>query len=351
MKKMLGLLVIIATSFCVVFTALAAEALTPAPGSTSEKPWPKQIYLGSYPKVSGSYPTFIALSQLITKYTPAQCIVREYPHSAPGIEALARGNIDLWATGQHDLAPAYYGESVWKGRPLDIALLAYYYPGTCSFAVRPGAGIDTIEQLRGKRVVCVGPSPLINVLSRSVLQYYGIWDTIKKVSYSSQGEISDAMVNGAADALFDVIGAGYQQELKRSGGLKWLSIDPKALEKAMQEAPGFVAVNVHPDSLKPFDMPADAKVTAIAYIQGICSRKDLPNHIVYGVLDALYGPGHIDEVKQLQPMFLSYPSLKLAASAAFLPFHPGAIEFYKDKGVWTKEHGERQQQLLERRKK
>lgn len=345
MKRILGLLVIIAASFGIVFGALAAEK------SATEKPWPKQISLGSYPKVSGSYPTFIALSQLITKYTPSQCIVREYPFSAPGTEAVAKGLIDLWATGQHDLGPAYYGESVWKGRPLDIALLAYYYPGASGFAVRPGSGINTVEQLKGKRVVCIGPSPVFNDVTKAILEYYKIWDTIKPITYSSQGEISDAMVNGAADAFWDVIGAGYQQEVKRSGGLKWLSMDTKALEVAMQKAPGFVPVDVHPYSLKLFDMPEDAKVSVIAYIQGICSRPDLPEHIVYGVLDALYAPGHIDEVKQLHPLFLSYPSLKLAVSAAFLPFHPGAIKYYKDKGVWTQQLEKQQQQLLEKRKK
>ena len=119
---------------------------------TAAEKWPHTITIGSFVKASASYPTNVALAKLITKYSPASAVVREYAGGAPGIEALARGDIDTWSQGQNDFYNAYLGTGFWKGKPKNLRLLiGTWYLGPFGLGFRPGEGIQSLKDLAGKR--------------------------------------------------------------------------------------------------------------------------------------------------------------------------------------------------------
>jgi hypothetical protein len=66
-KSLVGLLVL--------SVAMALITGTARKGETGQK-WPKEVFLGSFPKGSVAYPTMVAVARLASKYTPAQVVVR-----------------------------------------------------------------------------------------------------------------------------------------------------------------------------------------------------------------------------------------------------------------------------------
>jgi TRAP-type uncharacterized transport system substrate-binding protein len=121
--------------------------------TTAAEKWPSVITIGSFGKVSTSYPTNVAMAKLVTKCAPAKAVVREYAGGAPGMEARVRGDVDTWAVGQNNFYNAYFGTVFSKDKPQGIRLLVgAWYVGPSGSGIRPGEGIHSIRDLAGKNV-------------------------------------------------------------------------------------------------------------------------------------------------------------------------------------------------------
>ncbi len=343
-KWLLSVIIICCVGF---FFAAWSKAATPA--ATPSQKWPEQILIGSYPKVSASYPASIALSQLTTKYTPSRGILKEFAGGGPGLTALGKGLIDIFSTGQWDHLEAYYGRpgSLWAGKPQNIRLMNYYYPGpTNSIGVRPGEGIEKVEDLAGKRVLTnVKFIPWGQRAHDLILEFYGLKNKIKPLEITGFDQIADMMVDKRADAFIFSTEGAYAMKIKASVGLKWLPLSEKCVEYVVSKMEGFDKYRWAPYLLKMWGYPTDATVYCTAYCFSNTVRADLPDHVVYGILDALYADKHLDEVRNLAG-YMHDVSLERACSGFWYPFHDGAVKYYKYRKVWTNEMEKHQKELL-----
>jgi len=320
----------------------AKKPLAPAPGEE----WPAQISIGSFVKASASYPTNVAIAKLVGKYTPSSAIVREYAGGTPGIEALGRGDIDTWGIGQNDLYNAYYGTGFWEGKPKDIKLLiGTWYYGGIGFGVRPGEGIHTVKDLAGKKCMVRSFLPFQNRLVEQVMKYAGVWDKITVVEMASTADIAPMMIDKKIDCFWWSSGATFGLQIKEAVGIDWISLTPEEQEAGIKGIPGTVAWTAPAWILEMWDYPPDKVLRSTAYCFAIACRADIPDFVAYGMLAAVYDDNHLDEVRVLSPD-LTETTIELAVKHSWMPFHPGAVRYYEDKGVWTKEMEARQQELL-----
>ena len=332
----------------IIGIVLAVNLALALPSGAEE--WPKQIIYGSYSKGSDSYPPTVGLCHLITKYTPSKAIIREYAGGTPGLSAMVKGDVDLWAMNQYGEYQAYFGTGTWKGKPQNIRLIACTFLGGQAYGVRPGGGIDKMEDLAGKRVMCLWVSEFTNDTNKAILEYYGLWDKITKVRYVKFSEIVDAMTDKTADAFGQAVGAGYTIQIKESVGIKWLPLSDGAIKHVIKSVKTATKYTFGPELLRMYDMPLSTVFNTWAYQHALACKPNLPEHIVYGILKAIYEKGHIDEVKMLS-YHLPEMNLEYAAgSSGFeVPFHKGAIKYFKEKGVWTAAAEAKQKELLAKR--
>lgn len=153
------------------------------------------------------------------------------------------------------------------------------------------------------------------------------------------------MVDKRADAFLLSTEGAYAMKIKASVGLKWLPISEKCVEYVVNNMEGFDKYQWAPYLLKLWGFSSEEVVYCTAYCNSNAVRADLPDYVVYGILDALYGEKHLDEVKDLAG-YMHDVSLKRACSGFWYPFHDGAVKYFKEKGVWTDEMGKRQKELL-----
>jgi len=73
----------------------------------------------------------------------------------------------------------------------------------------------------------------------------------------------------------------------------------------------------------------------------------MPDFVAYGILAAIYDGNHLEEVRNLSK-HLTDASIEKSVEKFWIPFHPGAVKYYKDRGVWTKETEARQKELLDK---
>lgn len=311
--------------------------------------WPTPVIIGSFGKGSSSYPTNVAMAQLVSKYAPAKAVIREYAGGAPGLDALVRGDIHTWAVGQNDFLNAYYGTGLWKDKPQNIRLLiGTYFIGPSGFGVRPGEGINSIKDLAGRKNMVKSFIPYQNKLAETIMRQAGVWDKATIIEMASTGDVSPAMIEKKIDSFYWAIGGAYSLEIKKAVGLDWISLTKEEQQAGLSVTPGQVAWTAPSWILKMYDYPPNKVLRSTAYCQGVAVHADMEDNVAYGILDAVYGGNHLNEVRSLS-QDLNDSNINLAVKYSWLPFHAGAVKYYKEKGVWTDKMEAKQKEFLAKR--
>ena len=84
-----------------------------------------------------------------------------------------------------------------------------------------------------------------------------------------------------------------------------------------------------------------AMLTNDIYLVG---TKDLSDDGAYAIVKALW-----DNTKELAAAYAALASWRqdrMVSTKAFIPYHPGAIKFYKEKGIWSAQMDDLQAKLL-----
>jgi TRAP-type uncharacterized transport system substrate-binding protein len=76
----------------------------------------------------------------------------------------------------------------------------------------------------------------------------------------------------------------------------------------------------------------------------LVASKELTDEAAYEAVKALWE--HNQELGEAYPGLKTWTRERMVSSNAFIPYHPGAIKFFKEKAVWSKEMDEVQANLL-----
>ncbi len=162
---------------------------------------------------------------------------------------------------------------------------------------------------------------------------------IQVIPFREPGEAVQGIASGRGDAIaFGLIPALV--ELNRSKGLHSIPISPE-LARQVQAADPVWGTAVIKKGQGPLTPPEDVSVLAIEC--GMAAAAQTSAETVYQVLKAVYD--HHDSWKGVHPL-ANQTTLKKALQVVVVPFHDGAIRFYKEAGLWTAELDARQKELL-----
>jgi len=195
---------------------------------------------------------------------------------------------------------------------------------------------DTFEysDLKGKRVAWVKGAPALNVNNTAYLAYGGLtWDDVEKVEFGGFGASWAGLVNGQVDAVFASTNSGKAYEAAASPrGVYWPPIDPANGEglKRMK-------------AVAPFFAPMIATVGA-----NIDGGPGTPTAgYAYPVLTAMVGQDADLVYNMTRAMVELFPAYdgKAPGIAGWaldkqdfnwvVPYHDGAVRYFKEIGVWT----------------
>jgi TRAP transporter TAXI family solute receptor len=151
---------------------------------------------GVYYQLGGALASLI--SQKVSGY---RATASETGASVQNVQGLVAGNYDIAFSLGDTAADAVKGENSFK-TPQDVVALTKLYNNYTQVAVRTSAGINTIADLKGKRVSTGSPNSGTEVIARRLLEAAGL-DPAKDVTAQRLGlpESVDAMKSGTIDAL------------------------------------------------------------------------------------------------------------------------------------------------------
>jgi TRAP transporter TAXI family solute receptor len=152
---------------------------------------------GVYYQLGGAY------ARVISKNTDHKTTASETGASVQNIQLLAAGKQDIAFSLLDTAADAVDGKRAFDGRPQPVEALTALYPNFTQVVVRTGAGIDSIANMKGKRVSTGSPQSGTEVIANRLLGAAGL-DPEKDVKRQrlALDKTVEAMKDGSIDALF-----------------------------------------------------------------------------------------------------------------------------------------------------
>src|SRR5687767_14469537 len=267
----------------------------------------------------------------------------------PGIQATAEvtggsvDNLKLIGSGQSEVGfsmvdaalDAFNGEDKFKGGKVDVRTLLVLYPNRMHVVTIDGTGINSMADLKGKRVSTGSGGSATEVMAFRVIEAAGL-DRDKDMKRERLGvaESVNALKDRKIDAFFWVGGlpTAAVTDLANSPGVKIKMIDHANLVDAMNKKYGnlYVEDRIPKDVYK--GMEADNRQATVMNI--LVANASLSDQVVYNIVKTIF-----DKREDLIASHKEAANIKLEtqkAAASPIPWHPGALKYFKEKGVSLK---------------
>ncbi len=262
----------------------------------------------------------------------------------PGVEAAAEvtaaavDNCKLVASGKSDLAltigdvadDAKNGTGKFKEK-LPIVCLAVVYSAPMHIVSADGKGIKSVSDMKGKKISTGAPNSGTENMALRILEAYGInAESDIKRDRLSASESANALKDGKIDAYFWMGGVPTASvlDLAASPGIK-ISLIPHedAVDKMVKKYGKVYFKGVLPKNVYP---GVDVDVPGAAVGNMLVAHENMDTKLVYDILNAIFN--NLPELVAIHKEATNI-QLETATIGSPVPFHKGAIKFYKEKGL------------------
>jgi len=145
------------------------------------------------------------------------------------------------------------------------------------------------------------------------------------------------LMDKRTDAIMASLGGSKMAEAEAKIGIKILPFAENKVPFLRKTLPVFQA------AITPTGMPGLPLVCRGRHVRITAVNKDLPEETAYTVIKAL-----LENHQELFPVHKDFYGWtpERAVKDIGMPYHPGAIRYYKEKGLWSSEMEQRQAQML-----
>ena len=311
----------------VFMVALAVCLMTP--GAQAEK---KFLRMVSGPQGGSWYPLGAAMMAIVEKNLGIST------SCAPGgglsnCKSVSTGKAELGWSYSHTAFNGYEGRGKFEKKYNDMRHLMSLYPGVFQMAVPRKSKINSVADLKDKRIVPGKMGWTGTVLAELVLKAYGLsFESIKKngglVSYVGYADSAALMKDGHSDCYIACTSCPQATiiDLNFRPGIRMLPIDKAHMKMVLESEPGLMETVIPKDAYK--DMAAD--VPAVGTVTCLVVNKDVPDDLVYNIVKTLYA--NWPELAKVKKKAIEDSKPEKALLGARIPVHPGAQRYYKEKG-------------------
>ena len=263
---------------------------------------------------------------------------------------LQRGRVQFSANG----VATYFGQEgvfqfagkTWGPMPLRL-VMASHGDSNQALGVANDLGIKTYADLRGKRVPFVRGAPALNVTTEAFLACGGLtWDDVERVDFPGYNAMWTGIINGQVDAAYATTVSGPTRKLEASPrGIFWPPAphDDAGCWQRMDDIVPFMQkhiatrgaaiseANPHEGATYPYPM--------------LITLADQDEQLVHDLAKAIHL--HYEEYKNADPGSIGW-AMGRQNFQWVVPFHQGAVRYFKAIGVWSDADDAHNTRLIQR---
>ena len=313
--------------------------------------FPKTIAWSAYQTGTGGYSQAVAIGNNQQRQYGTNLRVIPGRNDVSRLATLRAGRVHFSAGGSEAIYAQEgilnFASKIWG--PQSIRALMSNYSDSCSYTMvtATDANIRSISDVKGKRVTFVQGAPSLNNAMAALLSYANLtWDDVERVEVGGYNASADAVVNNRADVVGGACNSPPFLRLEASPrGLTFPPFphdDEEAIQRVRERLPWYVP---HIAIEGPTIPSEGIQVFTSAYplLVGLDTSDALLAYSTVRVMHENY-----ETYKNNAPGASGWRMDRQKFEQAFVPFHPGAIRYYKEIGAWTPEAEANNQKNLHR---
>jgi TRAP transporter TAXI family solute receptor len=282
------------------------------------------------------FPLGTALAELWNGRVPnVQASAQTSGASVANIRLLQKGDVQL-AFVQNDIT--YYAfkgiemfadQATGKAQPIaNLRGLAMLYPETIQVVTLREKRIDSIADLRGKRVAVGATGSGTEVNARQILQMHDLTYATTTPEFLSFAEAADQLRDGVVDAAFVTAGhpTAAVTDVAAHRGVKIVPVAREVVERLRRTYPYYTVVTIPANTYRGQTEPVDTA----AVMAMLVTVREVRADLVYALTRALW-----ENVGQLQAAHARGRDITTDSARRGMPItaHAGALRYYRQFGI------------------
>ncbi|MGR3806496.1 TAXI family TRAP transporter solute-binding subunit [Pasteurella testudinis] len=264
------------------------------------------------------------LAEIYTKDLKTNSKTQTTGASVENLNLLHQKKVEMAFLMSDVLSDAVNGVGNFPNKIDNVSEIAALYPNYVQIVTSKRTGIQTITDLKGKRVATGAQNSGVEVNARNLLEGFGISYNDISVDYLGYAEAADALKSGKIDAAFLTSGLPNSSlmELQQGFDLQIVSIPAEGMAEVIKTKPYFNAMEI------PAGTYGNAEAIPTAAIKNaLAVRSDLSENDVYLLTKTFF-----ESLPQLQTAHQAAKDINLESAQQGLvaPLHPGAKKYYDE---------------------
>jgi hypothetical protein len=280
--------------------------------------------------------TFQTVANAIQVYKPVKDMdfTVKAQSSAGSVENLRK--VD---SGKMDFATVYSGHVYLGANGMmkndtkkyeNVRAVSFLYGAPAQLVVRKGSGIKSVKDLVGKKVGVGNAGSGAFANCELFFTHMGVWDKIER-NAMGYNDAAAAFGNKQLDAfwLFTAFPSGAVIMAAQTNDIDLVDLGADAEASGFYaKYPYFAKLAVPAGTYKGVDVDKPSFQDSALWV----ANKDVPDDVVYKLLSAIYTDEGLAHMVSQKKTFKAM-SIEKGTYGIVTPMHPGAIKFWKEKGV------------------
>lgn len=270
-----------------------------------------------------------AIAELIQKNIPGTTVSVSPGGGIANVVGVEGGKADIGFGNSSSSVDGVSGREPFKAPTKNVMQLANLYPQYFQMVVLEDSGIKSPADLKGKGI-CPGPKGHTGeLLAQQVFQIYGLsYKDMSKINHVSYADAVSLMKDGHAEGylLGTTIPASSILDLATTKKIRLLSLPEDKIRELQKMNVGYLK-RIIPSGTYP---GVNYDTITVGYFTHLVISAKLPEPLVYHITKILSENVERlgDVVKDMKGVTVKDLALDIG-----VPFHPGALKYYKEKGV------------------
>lgn len=249
--------------------------------------------------------------------------------SVDNLAQISRGQLQLGIAQNNTGQLAVAGEGEFEGSAVDnVGFMGQLYPEAVSIITLESTGIESVEDLAGKRVAIGPPGGATRNAAELVLGAYGIEEGDYQAFEEGFGTAQTKLQDGNLDASIEVVGvpsSSISELQATTGEVKLIPISSEA-QQQIEEQSGYQAYEIPAEAYDFLKEPVPS-ISAFACLYG--STTQVSPDLGYKLTKTLFE--NADQITLAQSQFITLEDA--LQGRGDVPLHPGAERYFKEEGV------------------
>jgi TRAP transporter TAXI family solute receptor len=301
---------------------------------------PRTAAIGTNPAGTGAHALGSGLAAVASKATPISGKVQPYNGPNAWMPLLQNGELEMGIINILDSYMAATGTGNYKKAFPSVRVISGgVFPFTAGLLVRDKSDIKRVSDLKGKRMAWdFGGHAINQTWQNAMMEMEEVKPTdVTQVRYSNLNDGIRGVVEGKNDATISALGIGIVEEVNAMEPIRFLNLPNTENSNKILSKYGASVVKSDPTT----GVRGDTHV--IGYPLQLVSSTQVSDKTIATLLKAWWD--NLTELQTIHPLFKRWTKETQAITNFTVPYHSGAIQFYKEVGVWTPKHDARMKEI------